>query len=478
MHQCRRSRISGCRPGLYSEMRAKRKHLGRLLTAGIAGAAVLVFGQAGVARAETLAEALAAAYAGNPTLAAERAQLRATDEGLAQARSGWRPNVAATGSTGKAWSDSGTGTVDLDPLSYGLSVDQPLYRGGQTVAESSRAKNLIMAGRAQLRAVEQSVLLEAAAAYVDVLRDTAVLELNIKSEQVLKRELDATRDRRAVGATTLTDVAQAEARVAGATAGRIQALGNLESARAVYARVIGHPPQNQQQPSPLRGLPRSLREALALADERNPELIGARHVEEAARDDVRLSKGALLPTLSLNGQVQHSEESSSPDTETDSASVTAQLRVPLYQAGGASARVRQAKQSAVQQRIRVEEASRAVDQEVTQAWEALDAARAGITQFEIQVGANEIALGGTRQQARYGSRILLDVLNAEQELRDAQVNLVRAQRDAFVAELRLLAAVGRLTARDLALPVEYYNEEAYYDHIKRKLWGTGIGSAE
>lgn len=436
---------------------------------------MLVAGLTGAAHAETLAEALAAAYAGNPTVAAERAQLRATDEGLAQARSGWRPTVTATGSAGKTSVDTGSTTTDLNPLSYGLSVDQPLYRGGRTVAESSRAKNLIFAGREELRSVEQAVLLEAASAYVDVLRDTAVLELNIKSEQVLKRELDATRDRAAVGDTTRTDVAQAEARVAGATAGRIQALGNLEITRAAYSRVIGHPPENPQLPAPLPGLPRSLQEALALADDNNPELIGARYVEQAARDDVRLSRGSMLPTLSLNGQVQHSEESSVAGSETDSASVIAQLRVPLYQAGGASARVRQAKQVAAQQRIRVEEASRTVRQEVTQAWEALQAARAGIAQFQIQVRANEIALSGTRQQARVGSRILLDVLNAEQELRDAQVSLVRAQRDAFVAELRLLAAVGRLTARDLALPVEYYDEKAYYNDVKGKLWGTGIG---
>lgn len=452
--------------------------LTRMRFAGLAAVFVVLSGLPGAARAETLAEALSFAYANNPTLAAERAQLRATDEGLAIARSGWLPSVTATGSAGKATLDSGAGSTDLDPLSYGLSVDQPLYRGGRTIAESSRAKNLILAGRAQLRAVEQSVLLEAATAYVDVLRDTAVLELNIKSEQVLKRELDATRDRRSVGATTLTDVAQAEARVAGATAGRIQALGNLESTRAVYSRVIGRSPENPQLPAQLTGLPRSLREALAVAEQNNPDLIGAQFVEKAARDDVRLSRGAMLPTLSLNGQVQHSEESSSPDTETDSTSVTAQLSVPLYQAGGASARVRQAKQVAAQQLVRVEEADRAVRQEATQAWEALDAARAGIQQFEIQVRANEIALGGTREEADAGSRILLDVLNAEQELRDAQVNLVRAQRDAFVAELRLLAAVGRLTARDLALPVEYYNDEAYYDHIKRKLWGTGVGGVD
>ena len=445
-----------------------------------AGIALLTL-SGGPAGAETLSEALAAAYESNPTLKAQRAQLRAVDEGLPEARSGWRPTVTATGEAGYAEieNSSAPGTTQaLNPLSYGLNLNQPLYRGGRTIAGTSRAKNLIKAERAALLSVEQTVMLAAAGAYMDVLRDTAVLELQVKNEQVLRRELDATRDRFSVGEVTRTDVAQAEARQAQAVAGRIGASGNLNSVRATYRRVVGKAPESPESPPPLSGLPESLEATQQLAEESNPDMVAARFAELAARNDISLAKGELLPTLSLNGLVEHREESAIEGSETDRASVIAQLTIPLYQAGGPSARVRRAKQTAGQRRIQVEETRRLVRERATLAWEVLEAARARITQFEIQVSANEIALAGTRQEALHGLRILIDVLNAEQELLDAQVNLVGAQRNSYVAGLNLLAAIGRLTARDLALPVEYYDEQAYYNKVKGKFWGTGTGSAE
>lgn len=440
----------------------------------------LLFGIPGTsAMAETLQEALAAAYANNPTLQAQRAQLRAADEGVAEARSGWRPTVSATGQAGVTETDSSlSGSQTLNPLSYGLSVEQPLYRGGRTVAGTSRARNVVLSERQRLRSVEQQVLLDAATAYMNVLRDTAVVELTIKNEQVLRRELDATRDRAAVGDANRTDVAQAEARLAGAIAGRIQAAGALESTRAVYLRVIGHRPENLQRPPPAEALPQSLDDARRLTEERNPDVLSATYLERAAQDDVRLSRGELLPTLSLNGQVEHREDTVTSGTDTDSASVVAQLNIPLYQAGGPSARVRRAKQVANQRRLQLEEARRAAFDETIQAWEGLSTARARITQLEIQVRANQIALDGTREEARVGSRILLDVLNAEQELLDAQVNLVSAVSESLVAELRLKAAVGALNARDMGLQVEYYDDEAYFNKVKGKFWGTGIGGSE
>ncbi len=431
------------------------------------------------AGAETLNDALVAAYEGNPTLLAQRAQLRATDETLPEARSGWLPTVTADGDVGSATVDSNvSGQQDLNPLSYGLSLSQPLYRGGRTVAGVSRSRNLIMSQRALLQSVEQSVLLEAATAYIDVLRDTAVLDLNTNNEQVLRRELNATEDRFRVGELTLTDVAQARARLAGAVAARIRAQGDLEASRAEYARVIGALPGSLSLPPPIAGLPANLQETLDALQDDNPDLIAARYQAEAARDDIALARSELLPTLSLDGRVSHSEESALEGTESDSASITAQLTIPLYQAGGPSSRVRQAKQTANERRIEVDEAERAAIAFATSAWQALEVALAAEAQFEAQVEANKVALEGTREQARVGSRILLDVLNAEQELLDAQVDLVLAKRTSFVARLTLLASVGRLTARGLGLPVEYYDETAYFDKVKRKIWGTGIGSDE
>jgi len=411
-------------------------------------------------------------------LLAQRAQLRAIDESLPEARSGYRPTVVATGEAGAATIDTATGTDDTQPLSYGLSLNQPLYRGGRTIAGTSRARNSIMAERARLHSVEQLVLLEAATAYVDVLRDMAVLDLNARNEQVLRRDLSATEDRYRVGELTRTDVAQARARLAGAVAGRITAQGDLEATRAAYVRVIGKSPESLQYPAPIGGLPNSLQETLDGVQDGNPDLIAARYEEQASMDEIRLAKGEMLPSLSLNGRVSHSEDSSLSDSETDTTSVVAQLSIPLYQAGGPSARVRRAKQTASQRRILVRETERRTRAEATAAWQALEVARARVSQFQSQVEANRTALEGTREQARVGSRILLDVLNAEQELLDAEVSLVAAQRDSFVAGLNVLASVGNLTAREFGLPVEYYDESAYYNKVKGKIWGTGIGGEQ
>ncbi len=458
------------------------RQAGRAFTAAFALSALAfaaVTSTAPPGQAETLREALAAAYASNPTLEAERARLRASDEGVALAGSGWRPTITASADAGVAESDSSlTGSDSTTPTSYGLTLNQPLYRGGRTVADTSRARNQVFSDRARLVSVEQSVLLDAATAYINVLRDSAVLQLRISNEQVLRRELEATRDRAAVGDANRTDVSQAEARHAGAIAGRILAASELDTARAVYRRVIGHPPRDLVRPQPIAGLPGSLDQANALAEEQNPAILSAIYAERSAQDDVRLNFGELLPSLSLNGSVEHSEDTITSGASRDDASIIAQLTVPLYQAGAPSARVRRSKQVASQRRLEVEDARRQVREETTQAWEGLNAARASINQFEIQVRANQIALDGTREEARVGSRTVLDVLNAEQELLDAQVSLVDATAVAVVAELRLLAAVGRLTARDMGLQVEIHDDEAYFNKVKSKLWGTGINGDE
>ncbi len=447
---------------------------GRTLRGSALLAAVFLSITSGGAVGETLYDALAAAYSSNPTLLAQQAQLRAADERLPEVRSGWLPTVAATGQAGVSSVDSGAGAQDLNPLAYGLSVDQPLYQGGRTAAGTSQAENLILVERARLLSVEQATLLDAATAYMDVVRDLAVLALNVKTEQVLRREQSATEDRFRVGELTRTDVAQARARLAGAVAGRIQAQGNLEASRAAYVRIVGIPPETPVPPQPLEGLPATRGEFLSISESNNPDIVAAMHAEAAARDGIRIARSELLPTLSLNGDVEHREEFTGPGAETDSVSLVAQLRIPLYQGGGPSARVRGAKQVAGQRRIQAEEARRAVRAQATIAWEKLVTARARVSQFESQVEANRTALEGTREQARVGSRILLDVLNAEQELLDAEVSLVVAKRDNFVASLQVLASIGRLTARDLRLKADYYDETSYYRNVKGKLGGTGI----
>ena len=220
----------------------------RGLCAALALAGVMFPLAAAPAGAQNLNEALATAYETNPTLRAQRAQLRATDEGLPEARAGWRPTVTAEGQAGVGTIDTGAGSKDLQPLAYGVYARQPLYRGGRTSASTSRASNLILAARAQLASVEQQVCWRRPPSIWMSLRDLAVLELNVRNEQVLARELNATQDRFRVGELTLTDVAQARARLAGAVAGRIQAEANLQASRADYLRIIGRAAESPQPP--------------------------------------------------------------------------------------------------------------------------------------------------------------------------------------------------------------------------------------
>jgi TolC family type I secretion outer membrane protein len=434
---------------------------------------------------QTIEEALAGAYRSNPQLLAERARLRATDELVAQALSNWRPSVTFSGDIGKArdWSRT-TDTVRntrseservRTPATAAATVRQPLYRGGRTVAETSRAENSVQRGRAQLQAVEQQVLLDAAIAYTNLIRDAAVLELNINNEQVLTRQLTAARDRFQVGEVTRTDVSQAEARVARARADRIQAEGNLTSTRANYRRVVGEAPGRLQPARLPPMLPTTEAQALQLVTE-NPNVQAAQFNERAARDTVDVIAGELLPSVNLQGSLQRAEESQTRGFDRDSATVQLTLAVPLYQQGQVEARVREAKQTAGQRRIEIDDARRRALEDTTRAWEALSTARARLQAIRSQIRAAEVALEGVIQESRVGSRTVLDVLDSEQELLNAKVQLVQSQRDEIVAAYQLAAATGQLTALKLGLPVDVYDPTRNYNETRGRWWGTSIGN--
>ncbi len=427
------------------------------------------------ASAETLNEALATAYANNPTLQAARAQLRQVDEQVPQALSNWRPTVDVEGSIGKEWEqDTIRGANDKansrEPKSASLNVTQPIYRGGRTVAQRDQAENLVRAGRAQLSSVEQQVLLQAVTAYVDVLRDVAVLDLTKNNEDVIAEQLKATRERFDVGEVTKTDVSQAESRLARAVADRIQAQGNLTSSRAAYRQVIGMPPGKLDVPELPGGLPSGEEEAIALS-ENNPTVSQANYLEQAARDGTDVVFGELLPTVSVVGQVGADDEVSNERLSSGSASIIAQVVIPLYQAGGVESRVRESKQLTAQRRQQVDEARRQAIQGGTTAWQALETARAQIESFNAEVESTKTALDGVRQEQQVGLRTVLDVLDAQQEVLNAEVSLVTARRDTIVAAYQTLAAVGTLTAADLQLSVELYDPEKHYREVRNKWWG-------
>ena len=427
------------------------------------------------ANAETLSDALAKAYTTNPTLQSARATLRATDEGMAQALSGYRPSVSAVGTTSSKRQETSAdpgNTINTVPRTMSLSVTQSLFAGGQTVADVSSAGNTISAQRARLKNSEQTILLGAATAYSDVLRDLAVLDLNVNNEQVLGRHLEATRDRFDVGEITRTDVHLAEARLAGATANRIQAEGTLEASRATYANVVGEAPTALEKPALTLPLPTTLDEAIKLADDENPAIIAATFAEKAALDSVDSTKGQLLPSIDLTGSAGRSLDTTSRDYWSNALEAKVTLTVPLYESGSVYSQVRQARQQAAALRLDADQARRDAGAEVRQAWQNLQVARARIESIKTQVLAAQTALEGVQREASVGSRTVLDVLDSEQELLDARVNLVSSQRDETVAALTLLSTVGRLTATDLNLAVDLYDTGRHYQDVQNKWFGT------
>lgn len=444
-----------------------------------AATSVLAFtiAASGSALAESFEEALAKAYMTNPTLQAERASVRGTDEGVPQALSNWRPTVEFTGSVGRVWAESNSFNPrdqQRTERSVDLTIEQPLFRGWRTVRETEQAENEVLAARADLSDVEQTILLAAATAYLDVLRDLATLELNRNNELVLRRQLEAAQDRFSVGEITRTDVSQSEARLAQSTADRIQSEGNLEQSRAAYRNAVGDLPGTLDPVPEIAGIPASEDEALAIGLATNPTVASADFVERAARENVGLVRGELLPELSLVGQWGRDIDTANNNSRTEELEVRADLTVPLYQAGDVYSRLREAKQTAGQRRQELDEAKRNVAEDIKRAWEELVTARARIQAFNSQIESNSIALDGVRRENAVGARTILDVLDQEQELLDSQVNLVRAQRDEKVAALQLRVAMGTLTAEDLTLPVEIYDPMANYKRVRNKWVGTDI----
>lgn len=408
------------------------------------------------AEAESLDDALRSAHATNPTLLAERAGLKARQEIVVQAQSGWQPTLTVNGSYGYQEMESRVPGFPLekdetDPITGAVVLTQPVFRGGQTLFGSKSAKALVRAGQASLISVEQEVLLDAVTAYVDVGTDLQVVLISNNNVKVLEKQLEAAEARFQVGEITRTDVAQSEARLSGAEANRIAAEGSLTASRSAYERVIGHAPGELEELPDLPELPATDEEALAIALARNPQLIGAREFETASKNSVRQAQGALLPEIYVEGVASHSEDTNIEGARLDGVSATANIRIPLYQGGATMSRIREAKQTNNQNRIQIAEAERFVREGVANSWDGLRTARSIIVASKEQVQANEIAFDGVQQEAQVGSRTTLDVLNAEQELLDARVGLVRAQRDEYVAAYRLLATIGKLTAGDLGL---------------------------
>jgi outer membrane protein len=448
------------------------------------------------AYSQTLSEALAQTYANNPTLLAARAQLRTVDENVPQALAGWRPTVSVSAAVGVSDSRSralasgydqtqqrsfffypptqpSTTHIERSTLTSNVTITQPVFRGGRTVASTRRAENQVLAARARLLQTEQQILQQTIEAYVNVIRDQELLRLNINNEQVLTEQLRATSERFRVGEITRTDVAQAESRLAGARANRTQSEGNLQISRATFQRLVGVAPLRLIAPQPLVPPARTAQEAGLIAAANNPNVVAALFDEAQARDVIDIQLSNLAPQLSVVGQAFRNDNQLQPHSRITGGQLTANLTWQVYQGGAEYSAVRQARQDAQRFRQTVDEQRRAATQQARQAWEQYQSSRAQVDSQRAAIRASEIALDGVQREAIVGSRTTLEVLNQEQELLQNRTNLVQALATAVLQSYTLASAVGRLTAQDLGLDVEPYDMRAYYNAVRNRWAGLG-----
>lgn len=442
--------------------------------------------------AETLESALVKAYQNNPQLNAQRALVRATDEGVPQALAGYRPRISATANiaaqTNTIVTRSGptnppTAPVDTfqsggsTPRGFGATLTQNLFNGFQTANRTRQAESQVRSAREALRNAEQTVLLNAVTAYMNLLRDTAILELQRSNLEVLEEQLRQTKQRLESGNVTATDVYQSESRLSVGRTQLFAAEANYRTSRAVYRQVIGVEPGRLQPASSVdRFIPGSLPGAVTVGTAEHPTVSTAQHNVDVALHQVKIAEGALYPTLSLLGSVQRNYDIALTTPENFTASVGGQLSVPIYQGGAEYSQIRQAKETLGQRRYDLDVARDQVRVTIAQAWAQLDASKGTIFATQGQVKSAESALNGVREEARLGQRTTLDVLNAQQELVNARVALVGAQRDRVVNSYGVLSAIGRLSPGVLGLQVLTYDAEVHY-HQVRDAW-TGVRTTD
>jgi outer membrane protein len=458
----------------------------KLFTGAAVSVLLTVLAGPAPALADTIEAALVRAYQNNPQLNAQRAQVRATDENVPQALSGYRPKVNLSASVGYQYTDtnitsggSPTQIVRTEvhgtnaPRSAGLTVTQTLFNGNQTANRTRAAESQVSGAREALRVLDQGVLLSAASVYMDYLRDAAIVEVQRSNVRVLEQTLKQTRDRFNVGEVTRTDVAQSEAQLAAGKTQELQAESNLTTTRANFRRIIGNEPENLAPGSPVdRFLPSTLNAAIELGLIENPNVTAAMYGIDVNFLQVKIAEGALLPTITLQAAVQQSYEQTMTVFRSFGASAIAQASMPLYQGGAEYSLIRQSKETLAQQRLNLETTRDQARANVVQAWGQLLAGKAQVASAQAQVSASEIALNGVREEAKAGQRTTLDVLNAQQALVNARVALVTAQHDRVVASYSVLNSVGRLSPQVLGLKTTTYDASVHYQQVRDSWFGV------
>lgn len=434
------------------------------------------------AQADTLKDALNAAYRTNPTLEAARAGQRATDENVPIQRAAALPSVSVNGTYTEYLKQSSTSFIAPSRSAAGqLNLTVPIYQGGAVKNGIRAAETRDIAGRASLRGSESSLFNQVVAAYMDVILNEAVVGLNANNVEVLSTNLQSTQDQFQIGQLTRTDVAQSESRLALARGDLRTAQSNLITARERYVQLVGKAPDNLEAPPPLPGLPVSVGDAVTGAIKDNPDLIAAQENADAAGFDTAAAGAARLPKFNLFvngaatdylGTLGSSLFPGAIQQFQTTAQAGAQITIPLYQGGKPAAQERQAQSRESQALEQVVVTERSVIEQVRAAYAAWQASNEIISSTRTAVSAAELSLEGTRAELTVGTRQIIDVLNAEQELLRAQVQLVTARRNAYVAGFTLLAAMGRAEARDLGLEDQgpLYDPVINYNRVKNRIW--------
>ncbi len=442
------------------------------------------------ARAETLSGALLRAYNASPVLNAGRAGLRALDEKVPQALSGIRPRASANAFLGAQDNRAVTRQFDIDlrqpdihaptksiqtggsmPRAANFSLEQPVFDGFKTLNATRAAETGVFAGRERLRLAEQRVLFNAVSAYMNVLRDTAALRLQENNVAVLTEQLRQTRERYLAGQITLTDIAQAEARLAAGQSLVGQARAALETSMGVYRQTIGDEPRKLAPGNPVDGLlPKTREEVERIAQAEHPVILAALHDADAADLEIKVIEADFMPRFSIVGNVFTQTDMSGVYNRNVGASIGGRLNVPLYEGGMTSSQVREAKELAGQRKLDVDIARADLIALVRANWGALQAAKTQLTAAQAQIAAAERALYGVREEAKAGQRTTLDILNAQQELLAARIGLIYSQRERVVASYAVLAAMGRLSSQTLRLAADRYDPTLHFDQV-RELWG-------
>ena len=480
--------------GAFQERRAAsrgRKPCGVLRAALLAGGLATIGSGAG--RAETINGALIKAYLVDPDINAQRAAVRVADENVPKANAGYLPTVTAQGNIGiqrsaaneiipSGDSFSSTPTTDFfaKPRGYGVTANETVFNGSRTLNSIRQAELQVFGAREQLRNTEQNTLLSGVTAYMDVLEDTAILDLDRNNVDVLKEQLRETRDRFTVGEVTRTDVAQAEASLSSAEATALSAVATLQAAVARYRQFIGDQPSSLAPVKPLtRPLPKTLPEAISISQVEHPAISGSLHGVDAAQLQVKIAEGALYPTIGLSAGITNQYDSGgTPGLHQLSGQITGQITIPIYQGGAEYATTRQAKESLSQQEIQTDSLRNQVRQAVVAAWGLNEAAVGVVRAARAAVSANEVALTGVREEAKVGQRTTLDVLNAQQALLQARTTLVQAEHDQVVDSYSLLSSIGRLNIPTLGLAVAEYDPRVHFDQVKSKWIGLRTPSGQ